>query len=76
MEIRARIEGLRPFLIHSEQYTQVYYSHLDDPDTIHQARLGSSDLPDGLKVGDLVTIYSVLGVVAEIRVENSGENGQ
>lgn len=68
MEVTARIEGLRPFLIHSEQYTVVYYSHLDDPDTIHQARMGSGDLPDGLKVGDTVVVYQVLGIVAEIRL--------
>lgn len=67
MEIQARVEGLRPFLIHSEQYTTVYFSHLDDPDTIHQARLGSMDLPEGLKVGDQIIVFSLLGVVAEIR---------
>ena len=72
MEIQARIEGLRPFLIHSEPYTQVYFSLLDDPDTIHQTRLGSADLPEGLKVGDQVLVYSVMGVIAEIRkVENT-----
>ena len=76
MEIRARIEGMRPFLIHSERYTQIYYSHLDDPDTIHQARLGSGDLPEGLKVGDEVTIYSVLGVVAEVRLVANEGDGQ
>lgn len=68
MEVHARIEGLRHFLIHSEQYTQVYYSPLDDPDTILQARLGTPDLPEGLKVGDTVVVYSVLGIVAEIRL--------
>ena len=67
MEIQARIEGLRPFLIHSERYTQVYYSTQDEPDTIHQARLGSADLPEGLKVGDAVVIFSLMGIVAEIR---------
>ena len=68
MEILARVEGLRDFLIHSDRYTQIYYSHLDDPDTIHQARLGTLDLPQGLKVGDTIVIYSVLGIVAEIRL--------
>ena len=71
MEVQARIEGLRPFLIHSERYTQIYYSHLDDPDTIHQARLASPDLPEGLKVGDTVAVYSVLGVIAEIRLADA-----
>lgn len=68
METLARVEGLRDFLIHSERYTQIYYSHLDDPDTILQARLGTPDLPDGLKVGDKIVVYSVLGIVADIRL--------
>lgn len=68
METLARVEGLRPFLIHSERYTQIYYSHLDDPDTIHQARLGTPDLPEGVKVGDTIVVYSVMGIVAEIRL--------
>lgn len=68
MEILAQVEGMRHFLIHSDRYTQIYYSHLDDPDTIHQARLGTPDLPDGLKVGDPIIVYSVLGIVAEIRL--------
>ncbi|CAN5771203.1 hypothetical protein BH20CHL1_BH20CHL1_05800 [soil metagenome] len=67
MEIRATIEGLRPFLIHSERYTQLYYSQTDDPDTIHQARLGSADLPEGLRVGEKVIIFSLMGIVAEVR---------
>ena len=66
MEVHARIEGLRHFLIHSEPYTQIYYTLLDDPDNVLQARLGTPDLPEGLKVGDTVIIYSVLGIVAEV----------
>lgn len=75
MEIRARVEGLRPFLIHSEPYTQIYYSHLDDADTIHQARLASPDLPEGLKVGDIIVVYSVMGVIAEIRRSDDQQPG-
>jgi len=75
MEIQARIEGIRPYLIHGERYAQIYYSHLDDPDTIHQAQLGYADLPADLKVGDEVTIYSVLGIVAEVRRSGSSNAG-
>jgi hypothetical protein len=67
MEVTARVEGLRTFLIHNEPYTLVYFSQVDDPDTIHQARMATPDLPDDLRVGDTVVIYSVVGVVAEIR---------
>lgn len=75
MEIRATIEGLRPFLIHSERYTQIYYSQSDDPESIHQARLGSADLPEGLKVGDTVIIFSLMGIVAEIRRVEGDSSG-
>lgn len=68
METRATIEGLRQFTIHGEPYTEIYYSLPDAPDTILQTRLGSNDLPAGVKVGDTIVMYSVLGVVAEIRL--------
>lgn len=74
MEAQATIEGLRQFLIHSEPYIEIYYSLMDDPDTIHQTRLGSADLPEGLKVGDRVTIISVLGVVAAIHKVEADES--
>lgn len=67
MEIEATVEGLRQFAIHGEPYTQVYYSLPGSPDEVLQARLGTKDLPDGLKVGDRIVIYSVLGIVAEVR---------
>ncbi len=68
MEIQGTVEGLRQFAIHGDPYTQIYYSVDDSPDAIQQARLGTHDLPDGLKVGDRIIIYSVLGIVAEIRL--------
>lgn len=67
MEVAARIEGLRPFLIHGEPYAQVYFSHRDDPDTIRQARLSADALPDALRVGDEVTVLYLVNVVAGIR---------
>lgn len=68
VEIEATVEGLRQFAIHGDPYTQVYYSVDGSTDTIQQARLGTHDLPEGLKVGDRIVIYSVLGIVAEIRL--------
>lgn len=76
METAARIEGLRQFLIHSQPYTEIYYSHLDDPETIHQTRLASGDLPEGLQVGEDVTIFAVLGIVAQIRRPDQGDDTQ
>lgn len=68
MEVEATVEGLRQFAIHGDPYTQIYYSIDGHPEDIQQARLGTRDLPDGLKVGDRIIVYSVFGIVAEIRL--------
>jgi hypothetical protein len=68
LEIQATVEGLRQYAIHGDPYTVVYYSVDGRPDEIRQAQLGTRDLPEGLKVGDRIIVYSVLGIVAEIRL--------
>lgn len=68
MEVEATVEGLRQFAIHGDPYTQIYYTVDDRPDDVQQARLGTRDLPEGLKVGDRIIVYSVFGIVAEIRL--------
>jgi hypothetical protein len=67
MERRARIEGLRPFLIHGEPYSEVYFSLSDDPETIQQTRLSADALPEGLRVGDEVLVLYLVNVVAGLR---------
>jgi hypothetical protein len=65
-EFDATIEGLRPYLVHNERFAVMYYSRDGDPETIHQAQLSEDALPDGLRVGDRVRIYAMLGVVAQV----------
>jgi hypothetical protein len=65
-DISARIEGLRPYLIHGERYVVVYYSVDEDKDTVHQAQLSADALPDGLRVGESVVVHAVMGVVAGV----------
>jgi hypothetical protein len=67
MEIDALVEGIRRYRIHGEPYAVVYFSHLDDPETIHQAQLSADQLPDGLRVGERVRVLDLAGVVAEVR---------
>ncbi|MCO5175832.1 MAG: hypothetical protein M9890_02515 [Thermomicrobiales bacterium] len=70
MEVEARIEGLRRYLIHSDEYAVVYFSHIDDPETVRQAQLSVDALPSGLAIGDTVRITYLIGIVAAIsRVE-------
>lgn len=73
MEAVARIEGMRPFLFHGEPWVQIYYSHLDDAETIRSERFSRDSLPPGLNVGDEVVVFYLLGVLASIRLR--GEAG-
>lgn len=67
MELEARIEGLRAYLIHDERYVVVYFTRRDDPETVHQAQLSADALPTDLRVGDDVLVTYVLNVLAGIR---------
>jgi hypothetical protein len=67
MEVDATVEGLRPYLIHAEQYVVVYYAHDDDRDTIRNAQLSADALPAGLRVGDRIVVTYLLNIVAGIR---------
>lgn len=66
METAARVEGMRRFLLHGEEWVQLYFSHLDDPDTIRSERFSRDSLPPDLKVGDAIVVYYLLGAVASI----------
>jgi hypothetical protein len=76
MEASARIEGMRPFLFHGEPWVQVYYSHLDDSEMIRSERFSHDSLPAGMKVGDEVVVYYLLGTLASIRLrDETGSEG-
>ena len=67
MDTSAHVEGMRPFLFHGEPWVHLYFSHMDDPDTIRSERFSRDSLPDGLRVGDEIDVYYLLGTVASIR---------
>ena len=67
MDTHARVEGLRAFLFHGEPWVQLYFSHLDEPETIRSERFSRDSLPDGLRVGDEIKVFYLLGSVASIR---------
>lgn len=67
MEVSATIEGLRPYLIHTEEYRIVYFTRDDDPDTIHNAQLSADAVPAGLRVGDKVVVQFLLNIVVAVR---------
>jgi hypothetical protein len=67
MDVSATVEGIRAYLIHSEEYRVVYFSRDDDPDAIHNAQLSADAVPSGLAVGDRITVQYLLNIVVAIR---------
>ena len=66
MEVAGTLEGLQPYTIHSTQYFRVYFSHADDPETIHQCQLPFDAFDPSLKPGDPITITYLLKTVMRI----------
>ena len=69
MEVQGKLEGRQMFLLHGQPYTRVFYSHLDDPDTVMQCNLAESEFDETLQVGDPIRITYLLKTVLEIRQE-------
>ena len=66
MEIEGTLEGVQPYTIHTTRYYRVFYSHLDEPETILQAQLPFDAFDDTLKPGDRITILYLLKTVMHI----------
>lgn len=67
MEVEGRLEGRRNYTIHGGPYTQLWFSHLDDPETIHQCQLPDEAVDVELQAGDAIVITYLLRTVMEIR---------
>ena len=67
MEVDGRLEGLQAYEIHSTRYFRAFFSHADDPDTIHQAQLPFDAFDEDLKPGDPIRVTYLLRTVMEIR---------
>jgi len=58
---------MRPFTLHGQPWVDLFYSHLDDPETIRRERFNRDSLPAGLKVGDEIVVFYLLDTLASIR---------
>jgi hypothetical protein len=67
MEIHGRLEGKQIVMLHGVPYTRVFYSHLDDPETVSQCQLAESEFDADLKVASPILITYLLRTVLEIR---------
>lgn len=66
MDVDALILGMIPYQIHGESYINVFYAHLDDPETVHQARLPQDAIYPNPKVNDSIRVRYLLKVVTAI----------
>jgi hypothetical protein len=67
MSVQGRLEGIRRYTIHGGPYAYLYFSHLDDPETVIQAQLPDEAWDTDLQVGDRIVITYLLRTVMEIR---------
>lgn len=67
MNVEGRLEGIQRYTIHGGPYAQLYFSHLDDPETIIQAQLPDEAWDTDLQVGDHIVVTYLLKTVMEIR---------
>lgn len=74
--LHATVEGLRSYLVHGERYVVVYYSTIDDRETIHHCQLSSDALPHGLQVGDDISVDVMMGVTVGITRADPPDNAQ
>jgi hypothetical protein len=71
MEIAGILEGRQDYTIHGGPYVRLYFSHHDDPETIHQCQLPEEAVDSDLRVGDPIRITYLLKTVMEIRRDTS-----
>jgi hypothetical protein len=67
MSVEGKLEGIRRYTIHGGPYAYIYFSHLDDPETVIQAQLPDEAWDTDLQVGDRIVITYLLRTVMEIR---------
>ncbi len=67
MNVEGKLEGIRRYTIHGGPYAWLFFSHLDDPDTIIEAQLPEEAYDADLAVGDRIVITYLLKTVMEIR---------
>ena len=71
MEITGILEGRQDYTIHGGPYARLYFSRLDDPETIHQCQLPEEAVDADLRAGDPIRITYLLKTVMEIRRDTS-----
>ena len=63
----ARINRVNPYLLHGEQYYEIFYSYTNEPDTLRQSRIAHTTIYSDPQASDRVLIEAVLNVIMEIK---------
>ena len=67
MAREAVINRVNPYLLHGEQYYEIFYSYANEPDTLRQSRIAHTNIYSDPQAGDQVLIEAVLNVIMEIK---------
>ncbi len=63
----ARIHRVNPYLLHGEQYFEIFYSYTNEPNTLRQSRIAHTNIYSNPQEGDHVLIEAVLNIITEIK---------
>ena len=66
MAREAVIRRVNPYLLHGEQYYEIFYSYTNEPDALRQSRIAHTNIYSNPEEGDHVLIEAVLNVITEI----------
>ncbi len=63
----AVLRRVNPYLLHGEQYYEIFYTYTNEPDTLRQSRIAHNYIYPEPQEGDPVLIEALLNVITEIK---------
>ena len=63
----AVLRRVNPYLLHGEQYYEIFYTYTNEPDTLRQSRIAHNYIYPDPQDGDPVLIEALLNVITEIK---------
>ena len=63
----AVLRRVNPYLLHGEQYYEIFYTYTNEPDTLRQSRIAHNYIYVNPRAGDSVLIEALLNVITEIK---------
>lgn len=63
----AVLRRVNPYLLHGEQYYEIFYTYTNEPDTLRQSRIAHNYIYLNPREGDSVLIEALLSVITEIK---------